>query len=191
MLAASGDLQLQLSDLIAIAGLVIAVVSALLAPLWISLRRAKKSISAALAVLDTAAAEHRAADAVSSVAWRSHALGLQAISNSLESCAGLLHRILLDRAAEVDADAAIRQLHGIKTGVDRAAAEAALLTGSKREQLAALPQLVHRLGDHATVALLNAAAQNGALGPLQADEIDEARRDLAERLVGTQPSDTS
>jgi len=183
LLGASQASELSFSDFAAIAGVVVGIVGVLMTPLWVLLRRAQAESARARERLDAALAEHQASRRVEAVAWRSHALALRSISSAFESTAGLLHRLLVGRANEINSDEAIVQFHAIKTGVDRAAAEAALLSGIEERQISALQQLVHRLGDVDTLGLLNEAARAGTIGILTTADFDQAARQLASRLT--------
>lgn len=166
---------ISLGDLVAIATVVAAVVTALMVPFWISLSRARGALKAA-------SDRYEAADQLQRLAGRSNMYGLCAISTAFESCSGLLHRLLLDRDGEIDVPAAIRHLRAVRFGIDRAAAEASVIFGPEADQLAALQQLTHRLGDEQTFTLLSDALRIGDLDALKAEALRRAVTQLSDRL---------
>ncbi|HWT92444.1 MAG TPA: hypothetical protein VN238_05575 [Solirubrobacteraceae bacterium] len=181
--AAANALALSLQDILAVAALVAAVVTAILTPVGLALHRMRKDLVAALEGLDVAADAYSQSTDVAALLLRSEIASRRAMASAMESSAGLHHRVLLGRTGEIDAEAAIIHLHKMRIGIDRAAAEAALLSSMAAVQVPALQQLVHRLGDAGTLELLNDAAAIGRIGSLETEDFLQAARQIAARLI--------
>jgi hypothetical protein len=171
----TGDTGLTLPAVIAIVSVVVAVLGVSLAPFWRALGRTQAATEDAVRRCDEQVT-------VSAMALRSQALGLRAISNTFEASIGVLHRALEGRTDEVPTRAVVEQLHAMKLGVERAAAEATLLSTVDLAQRTALQQLVHRVGDQDTVKLFAAASSCEQLGSLTGAELARASAQLEARL---------
>jgi hypothetical protein len=174
---------LALTDLVEIAGVVVAVVTAVLAPLWREQRRTAAKLTALQTELRDVRSHCNSLQQMAATSGSSQSHGLSAIMGALEAEAGLLHRVMLGRAAEVDADAAMRRLREARDGVERAAAESAALFGDKKSQLAAVQLLSHRLGNRHTVVFFEGAAALGSVGALREEHFRAAVGDLSARLA--------
>jgi len=173
----AGGTGLTLAEALSLVGVVIAILGVALAPLWEASRRTRKAADVAVRRCDEQVA-------VSAIALRSQVNGLIAICDTFEATIGTLHRLLEGREDEVPARAVVEQLHAIKIGVERAASEAALLSGADLEQRAALAQLVHRIGDRETAKLFVAIATRSQLGSLTGADLSRAVTQLNARLDG-------
>jgi hypothetical protein len=179
---AIASLDVTLSDLAEIGGVVVAVVTALLAPLWWSERRTRSRLAELRAELDDLVARSARLERIDAVVGHSRASGLLAITGALEAQAGLLHRTMLGRCHEIDVDAAMHQLRTARDWVERSAAECAVIYGERMSQIAALQQLTHRLGDAQTMSFFQGAAKIGSVGALGEDDFIGSARELSSRL---------
>jgi hypothetical protein len=112
------------------------------------------------------------------------ARGFAGTGNSLEFAAGLFERLLTDRTKEIDPQASLAAFRELRADVERARAEALLLTDDRTAQLSALNLLTYGVGDEGTEQLLREGLRRGRIGHLDADELERAEQVIRERRTG-------
>ena len=167
---------LTIGELAEIAGVVVAVVSLLGAPMAISLQRTRRRLRQLCVRVD-------GMEAVERMSRASLARGLVSIDNVLDWSAGILHRLERDTNDQIELPPTILELRTLRVAVERAWAEARLLSDDRSAQVSALQQLTHRLGDAETATLLRDAACLGSLSALDCPTLRSAARQLSQRLA--------
>lgn len=174
MIAEAGGITL--GELAEVGGVVIAILAIVLGPLLVRVRRHRSE-------LDELRARMVRAERVGELVCMSVTRGLLGIDNTLDWSAGILHRLLLRREAEVDVTRAVEEMRTLRVAVERAAAEVRLLAGTRTEQVSALQQLTYRLGDSGTVVTFREAANLEWSMGVSRESLHEAQRELTERLI--------
>ena len=173
---------LSTGNVIAIGALCLALTAGALTPYLASLR----SLARRTKKLEADLAEHlRESESRRKIVAAVGARGFAAAASSLEFASGLVQRVLEDRTGEIDAGLAMRELHGLRLGVERASMEARLLSDDRTVQESALQQLAHRRGDAATEDLLRQGHHVGRLGNLDAAMLGDAADAIERRRSST------
>jgi hypothetical protein len=163
-------------DFLSIAALCAVVVAALLVPISALLRGTRQRLKRVEMQLDGENEEVRYREVTAAIAGR----GFAGASNSLEALAGMLQRVVEGRAGEVEVAKAMRQLHELRSDVERAWMELRLLTGDRTERTSALQQL-ERLGDQWTARNLEIQLQDGVAG-VEKERYEETLHVIRERV---------
>ena len=141
---------LGIDDVVAVPALCLAVLALVLVPVWRRLSQQRRALAQLTAALERSEARR---EALADVAAR----GFASTVSALEFEAGVLERMLANRLSELDPQDLVGAFADLRRGIERAWAEANLLSADAVARTSAREQLNQRLGDARSVEIARLA----------------------------------